>query len=189
MEARLRRPAASVAPCEIPAESIVQGIVLGVDPSLRATGYGLVERHGPVLRATEYGTIACPRSWTRSQCLATIARRMRELVTVHRPTVAVLEGLFHARNVRTALVMGEARGAALTVLGEFGLEVYEIAPRRVKLAVTGHGAAAKLAVARMVQRILALAEPPPADAADALALAVAHWQTQVRPWASGTRRI
>lgn len=189
LQARLRRPSGSAEPEVAASVERKTGLVLGVDPSLRGTGYGLVAREGAELRAVGYGTIACPRSWSRTECLRAIARRLREIVEVHRPTVVVLEGLFHARNVRTALVMGEARGAALAVLAEFGLEIYEMAPRRVKLAITGHGAAAKVAVARMVQRMLSLPETPAPDAADALALAVAHWQMQGRPWAAGTRRL
>lgn len=190
LQARLRRPSGSADPAVAGPVDRTPGLALGVDPSLRGTGYGLVAREGSGLRAVDYGTIACPRAWSRTECLRAIARRLREIVEVHRPTVVILEGLFHARNVRTALVMGEARGAALAVLAEFGLEIYEIAPRRVKLAITGHGAAAKLAVARMVQRMLSLPETPAPDAADALALAVAHWQTQGRPWAaSGERRL
>jgi crossover junction endodeoxyribonuclease RuvC len=87
-----------------------------------------------------------------------------------------VEGLFHAQNLRTALVMGEARGAALAAMGEAGLDVFEIAPRKVKQALVGYGAAQKVAVAKMVQRLLCLKELPPADAADALAVAIAHSQ-------------
>jgi crossover junction endodeoxyribonuclease RuvC len=96
------------------------------------------------------------------------------------PTVCVVEGLFYAQNLQTAIIMGEARGAVLAAVAEFGLEIYEIAPRKVKQAVVGFGAAQKLAVAKMVQRMLNLAELPEPDAADALALALAHAQSQSR---------
>jgi crossover junction endodeoxyribonuclease RuvC len=88
----------------------------------------------------------------------------------------VVEGLFYAQNLQTALLMGEARGASLVALAEAGLEIYEIAPRKVKQAVVGYGAAQKTAVAKMVQRLLHLAEPPSPDAADALALALTYAQ-------------
>ena len=91
-----------------------------------------------------------------------------------------MEGLFFAQNIKTAIIMGEARGAALAVIGEAGLEIYEIAPRKVKQAIVGYGAAQKLAVAKMVQRFLQLAELPDPDAADALALALVQGQTQER---------
>jgi crossover junction endodeoxyribonuclease RuvC len=87
-----------------------------------------------------------------------------------------VEGLFYAQNLQTAIVMGEARGAALAAIAEAGLEIYEIAPRKVKQAMVGYGAAQKLAVAKMVERLLHLNEPPPPDAADALALALTHLQ-------------
>jgi crossover junction endodeoxyribonuclease RuvC len=88
----------------------------------------------------------------------------------------VIEGLFYAQNLQTALVMGEARGVCLLVAAEAGMEVTEIAPRKVKQAIVGFGGAQKSAVARMVQRRLGLSELPEADAADALALALAHLQ-------------
>jgi len=84
-----------------------------------------------------------------------------------------VEGLFYAQNYKTALIMGEARGAALVAAAEGGLELCEIAPRKVKQSIVGYGGAQKLAVAKMVQRMLNLAETPEPDAGDALALALA----------------
>ena len=110
---------------------------------------------------------------------------LREL----QPTVCVVEGLFFAQNLQTALVMGEARGAALAAIAEAGLEIYELAPRKVKQAIVGYGAAQKLAVAKMVQRMLHLAEPPAPDAADALALALTHAQEQGRFSLGAPKRV
>jgi crossover junction endodeoxyribonuclease RuvC len=98
----------------------------------------------------------------------------------HHPTACIVEGLFYAQNLQTAIVMGEARGAALAVIAEAGVEIYELAPRKVKQAIVGYGAAQKSAVAKMVQRMLRLSEPPAPDAADALALALAHAQEHSR---------
>ena len=109
-----------------------------------------------------------------------IAQTLRDVVKNHHPTVCVVEGLFYAQNLQTALVMGEARGAALAAVAEAGLEIYEIAPRKVKQAIVGYGAAQKEAVAKMVQRMLHLPEPPELDAADALALALTHAQESSR---------
>ena len=86
----------------------------------------------------------------------------------------MIEGLFYAQNLQTALIMGEARGAAMSAIAESGIEIYEIAPRKVKQAIVGYGAAQKSAVAKMVQRLLNLRELPAPDAADALALALTH---------------
>jgi len=153
-------------------------IILGIDPSLRGTGYGVIRLGKPHSVALAYGTIACPAAWPLSRCLAHISQTIRDLLKQYRPQVCAVEGLFFAQNLRTAIVMGEARGAALAAIGEAGLEIYEIAPRKVKQAIVGHGAAQKLAVAKMVQRLLQLPELPAPDAADALALALAQAQAQ-----------
>ncbi len=167
---------------EIPrvASRTLNQTILGIDPSLRGTGYGVIrtEKSRPV--ALAQGTIACPKAWERSRCLAQISQTLRDLVRAHQPTVCVVEGLFFAQNLKTAIVMGEARGAAMAAIAEAGLDIYEIATRKVKLAIVGYGAAQKIAVAKMVQRMLNLAELPAPDAADALALALAHAQENSR---------
>ncbi len=147
--------------------------ILGIDPSLRGTGYGIVERDGRLQRLIHAGTIHCPATLSKSRCLAMIASRIRALIASHSPEVCVVEGLFFAQNLKTAITMGEARGAALAMVAEAGLDIFELSPRAAKLAVVGYGGAQKLAVAKMVQRILGLEEPPEPDAADALALALA----------------
>jgi crossover junction endodeoxyribonuclease RuvC len=151
-------------------------IILGVDPSLRGTGFGVIEVAKPFPRTLAQGTISCPAGWERSRCLAKIAQTLREVLQKHRPTVCAIEGLFFAQNLQTALIMGEARGAALATIAEANIAIFEISPRKMKQAIVGHGAAQKLAVAKMVQRLLQLSEPPAPDAADALALALAYIQ-------------
>jgi crossover junction endodeoxyribonuclease RuvC len=164
-------------------------IILGVDPSLRGTGYGVIELAKPHPRTLAHGTILCPAAWPHSRCLAHISQTIRAVLLKYSPTVCAVEGLFFAQNLQTAILMGEARGAALAAIAEAGLEIYEIAPRKVKQAIVGYGAAQKLAVAKMVQRLLQLAELPPADAADALALALAHAQTQGRYGLTSAKKI
>jgi crossover junction endodeoxyribonuclease RuvC len=156
------------------------GVILGVDPSLRGTGYGVIRLARPYPLALAHGTISCPAGWERSRCLAKISRTLRDVLKQHQPTVCVVEGLFYAQNLQTAIIMGEARGAALAAIAEAGLEIYEIATRKVKLAIVGYGAAQKSAVAKMVQRLLNLPKPPAPDAADALALALTHAQENSR---------
>lgn len=151
-------------------------VILGIDPSLRCTGYGVVKTEKRSLEAVAYGDIKCAAGWAQSRCLLQIAQTLRDVIQKHRPTVCVVEGIFYAQNLQTAIIMGQARGASLVSVAEAGLEVYEIATRRVKQAIVGYGAASKPAVAKMVQRMLQLAEEPGADAADALALALAHAQ-------------
>lgn len=155
-------------------------IILGLDPSLRGTGYGVIEAGQPHPRALAHGTISCATAWPHSRCLANISHSIRDVLRKFQPTVCAVEGLFFAQNLQTAIVLGEARGAALAAVAEAGLEIYEIAPRKVKQAIVGYGAAQKFAVAKMVQRMLQLPEMPAADAADALALALAHAQLQGR---------
>ena len=164
-------------------------IILGLDPSLRSTGFGVIRLAKPFPLALTHGRIACPSTWPHSRCLVKIAQTLRDLMREHQPTVCVVEGLFFAQNLQTAIVMGEARGAALAAIAESGIEIYEIAPRKVKQAIVGYGAAQKSAVAKMVQRLLNLSKPPESDAADALALALVQAQEQGRYGLSPMKRV
>jgi crossover junction endodeoxyribonuclease RuvC len=167
----------------------VQEVILGLDPSLRGTGYGVIRLARTGAQTLAQGTIACPAHWERSRCLVKIVDGLREVLRQHRPGVCVVEGLFYAQNLQTALIMGEARGAALATVAQTGLEIYELAPRKVKQAIVGYGAAEKLAVAKMVQRMLRLAAPPAPDAADALALALTYAQERSGYTLSPPKRI
>jgi crossover junction endodeoxyribonuclease RuvC len=192
MQARLtgrRRVAGPVWEGGLQPQSKRHQVILGIDPSLRGTGYGVIRLARPTPATLAQGVVRCPPSWERTRCLAQIAQTVRDLIRQHQPTVCVVEGLFYAQNLRTALVMGEARGASLVAAAEAGLEVFEVAPRKVKQAVAGHGGAQKLAVARMVQRLLHLTEVPASDAADALALAVTFAQEQGRYPLSPPKRL
>jgi crossover junction endodeoxyribonuclease RuvC len=155
-------------------------IILGIDPSLRGTGFGVIRSTKPRPLLLAHGTILSRSNWTRSRCLVQIVQTLRDVIRHHHPTVCVVEGLFYAQNFRTALIMGEARGASLVAVGEAGLEIYEIAARKVKQAIVGYGAAQKTAVARMVQSLLHLSAAPEPDAADALALALTYAQENGR---------
>jgi crossover junction endodeoxyribonuclease RuvC len=192
MKARLNgkasRAAAIPPPVPHPASRIPQTI-LGIDPSLRGTGYGVIRADKSHLTTLAQGTIACPKDWERSRCLAKISQTLRAVLLAHPPEVCVVEGLFFAQNFKTAIIMGEARGAALAAVAESGVEIFEIATRKVKQAMVGYGAAQKIAVAKMVQRMLNLAELPAPDAADALALALVHAQGQSRFSLGASKRI
>jgi len=183
MQERVGRPRRGATPVFAPtlsASVTLRTVILGLDPSLRGTGYGVIRLGKPFPATLAHGTISCPAAWEHSRCLVKIGQSLREVMKQHRPEVCVVEGLFYAQNLQTALIMGEARGAALAAVAESGVEIYELAPRKVKQAIVGYGAAQKLAVAKMVQRMLHLAEPPAPDAADALALALTHAQEQGR---------
>ncbi len=167
-----RKPEAQEMPPEPPRFSRI----LGIDPSLRGTGFGVIDVSGRERRLMEAGTLRCPSAWLRSRCLARIAVGIREVISRQSPEVCAVEGLFFAQNLRTALTLGEARGAALAAVAEAGLPIHEMAPRQVKQAVVGFGGAQKLAVGRMVQRMLGLTDALAPDAADALAVALALFQ-------------
>lgn len=189
MSAAKRVPtAAALASAQVTARPADE-IVLGIDPSLRATGYGVIRKGKPAPALLGHGTIKCPPQWERSRCLAKIAQELRNVIKNHQPTVCVIEALFYAQNLQTALIMGEARGASLVAAAEAGLDIFEIAPRKVKQAIVGYGAAQKLAVAKMVQRMLNIAALPEPDAADALALALTHVQEQSRYSLAGRKKI
>lgn len=185
---KARSPALSIPPVT-PHTSRIPQTILGVDPSLRGTGFGIIRTGGAQPIVLAQGTIACPKDWPRSRCLAKISQTLRDVLREHQPTVCAVEGLFFAQNLKTAIIMGEARGAAMAVIAEAGLDIYEIATRKVKQAIVGYGAAQKLAVAKMVQRMLNLAELPAPDAADALALALVHAQEKSRLGLSAPKKI
>lgn len=192
IQQRLARPGRAPSPLFERAASsgaVAHQVILGLDPSLRGTGYGVIRLAKPVAQTLAHGTIACSPNWEHSRCLVKIAQELRSVLQKYHPSVCVVEGLFYAQNLQTALVMGEARGAALATIAEAGLEIYELAPRKVKQAIVGYGAAQKSAVSKMVQRMLRLAEPPSPDAADALALALAHAQENGRYNLTPPRRV
>src|SRR5437867_12120823 len=183
-----RAPAPVFSPTIVPGAR-VQQTILGLDPSLRGTGFGVIRLAKPFPKTLAHGTISCPAGWVHSRCLVKIVQGLRDVLAQHQPAVCVVEGLFYAQNLQTALILGEARGAALVAVAEAGLVIYELAPRKVKQAIVGYGAAQKLAVAKMVQRMLQLSAPPASDAADALALALTHAQEQGRYTLASPKRI
>lgn len=152
--------------------------VLSIDPSLRCTGFAVLERvAGAKARALEYGTIPNPAKLRPSSCLVAIHDRLAEVMHRHEPDCAAVEGVIFVQSYRTAITLGAARGAAILALAARGLPVFEYAPTDVKQAVVGRGGAAKDQVAFMVRAMLGLTETPPPDAADALAIGLTHLQS------------
>lgn len=151
--------------------------ILGVDPSLRSTGYGLIEARGNEMTPITHGTIKNSANILPSRCLVRIHDTLTTLIEQHQPDVMAVEGLIFVQNTKIALTLGQVRGVAIAVGAAHGLEVYEYAPRKVKQSVTGSGAAGKQQVAQMVKAMLGLKEVPPEDAGDALALAICHAQS------------
>lgn len=150
--------------------------VLAIDPALRKTGYAVVERAGRDLRVVTYGVIHNVPKLLPSGCLVNIRQQLSDVIKTHAPNVCGIESTIYVQSFRTAIVLGTARGACLIAAAEHGLPVYEYAPREVKQAAVGRGAAHKDQVAFMIRSLLRLRETPPPDAADALAVAIAHFQ-------------
>lgn len=163
--------------------------VLGIDPSLRGTGFGLIDAKGQTMTYVDSGTIKCPPKWRHSACLLKISEVLSDAILAHSPEVCVVEGLFFANNSKTALIMGQARGACIVAASRAGLPIYEIAARKVKQAIVGFGGAQKIAVAKMVERMLGLKETPSPDAGDALALAMTFTLESRSPIAKPINRI
>lgn len=156
--------------------------VLGLDPGTAATGYGVVEFAGPgATRLVECGVVRTAAASPLEQRLAQIFDAIADLIVQHRPDVVAVESVFVARNPRSALVLGHARGAALLAAAKAGLPVAEYAPAVVKRTVVGAGAATKIQVQRMAARLLRLSAPPaPDDAADGVAVALTHGMRSAR---------
>jgi len=147
--------------------------VMGIDPGSAITGYGVVEGKGSRLCHIASGAIRVPRAGA-GQRLAFICDRIREAIHQNRPDAIAVEKVFLARNARSALTLGQARGAALVACGELGDVVAEYSALQIKQAVVGRGRADKHQVQHMVRVLLGLRETPQSDTADALACAICH---------------
>ena len=153
--------------------------VMGVDPGTATTGYGIIREIQTGVSLVTYGVVKTPAGEPLPTRLQIIYRELRRLTEEFRPLSAAVEKLFFSRNVRTAMSVGQARGVALLALTDAGLTLGEYSPMEIKQAVTGYGAADKHQVAEMVRALLTLDHiPRPDDAADALAVAICHLNTQ-----------
>ncbi len=148
--------------------------VLGIDASLRSTGLGLVEQRPPKLVCAGWHTVRNGRNLSHSQCLKNVYEQVAACIAEARPTQAALEGGFHLKNARTAMLLGQVRGVVIAACAAHEVPVFEYPPRRVKQALVGTGSASKDQVARMVVSLLGLRETPGEDEADALAIAICH---------------
>ena len=155
--------------------------ILGIDTSLRSTGLAVVEQAGTRHTLVWSGRVRNAPGLPHSACLLNIQRQIEAAISEHRPVAAAIENVFLSKNFKTTLILGEARGAAIAQCARSGLPVYEYEPRRVKLAVTGTGAAHKEQIQAMVQKLLQLPGLPPDDEADACALAFCHLHNFARP--------
>ena len=149
-------------------------IILGIDTSLRSSGFGVLEAAGSRLHALNYGNIPNAKSMPLSACLKAIFARIDALIEEWQPDEIAIEKVIYGKNANTMLVLGEARGAVIAAASLRGIPIFEYEPRRAKMAVCANGMAEKEQVQRMVKTLLALPEIPQNDAADALALAICH---------------
>ncbi|MBI3794385.1 MAG: crossover junction endodeoxyribonuclease RuvC [Nitrospinae bacterium] len=149
--------------------------VMGIDPGSRIAGYGIVEESGRRLAAVGHGAVRAPETSDANQKLKYIFEAFSEIIAQYNPNEMAIETVFFAQNARSALVLGQARAAAILPAMLAGIPVYEYSALQVKKALTGGGKAEKKQVADMTCRILGLkVTPKPEDVTDALALAVCH---------------
>lgn len=151
-------------------------MILGIDPGSRTTGWGIVEQIGNRVVHVDNGLIRLPDS-PIAERLAIIFKEVSSLVERFKPSAMAIEQVFVARNTRSALVLGHARGVAMVAGSINQLPIAEYAPRAIKQAIVGTGTASKEQIQQMIKMLLRLPEPPATDAADALAVAICHAHT------------
>jgi crossover junction endodeoxyribonuclease RuvC len=151
-------------------------IALGIDPGIATTGYGVVrEDEGGQIVALAYGALSTPKTDSLPERLLSLRRQLMKLIEEWRPAESAVEALFFATNLKTAMIVGQARGVILVTLHEAGVPIAEYTPLQVKQAITGYGQADKKQMQLTMQMLLTLDKlPKPDDAADALAIAVTH---------------
>jgi crossover junction endodeoxyribonuclease RuvC len=149
-------------------------LVLGIDPGSRVTGFGLVERERTGLTCIRSGIISLSGEIPFYERIHRIYHSITEIMTQHRPDQLAIEDCFFAKNVKSSLKIGHARGAVLIAAVECGLEIFEYSPLEIKKAVAGYGSASKEQVRSMIRWMLKMTAEPPLDASDALATAICH---------------
>ena len=163
--------------------------IFGIDPGSERTGYGCLSTEGGRHRLVVCGCVAAPAHASFPDRLLVIHARLAALLAEHRPDCVAIENIFHARNVRSALRLGHARGVALLAASQAGLPVAEYTPAEIKRAVVGFGRAEKRQVGSMVRMLLGLDEvPSPHDVADAIAVAICHVHSSTGVVADVVRR-
>jgi crossover junction endodeoxyribonuclease RuvC len=162
--------------------SAAEGVtVLGLDPGTRHFGWGVVRRVGTRMTHVAHGVVSVADEGPLGERLVAIESALVDVVSRFSPLEASIESMFYAKDASSSSKLAHARGVGLLVTARAGLAVFEYPPARVKLTVTGAGRAEKAQVAHMIRVMLGLAATPPADAADALAIAVTHLQGRALP--------
>lgn len=149
--------------------------ILGIDPGYAILGYGVIEVEGNRYKAIEYGAITTESKMIMPLRLKKLYRELSDIVMRHQPQEVAIEELFFNKNTKTALLVGQARGAAILACANHDVEIFEYTPLQIKQAIVGYGRAEKKQIQLMVRHILNLKETPkPDDTADALAAAICH---------------
>ncbi len=147
--------------------------IIGIDPGIADTGYGIIKEENGKLSILEYGSIKTPVKKTLPERLGVLKKKLILLLKKYNPELAVVEQLFFCKNIKTALNVGQARGVIIVALDDMKIKIIELTPLQIKQGLTGYGKADKKQIQEMVKAILNLKEiPKPDDAADALAMAI-----------------
>ncbi|MEA2013020.1 MAG: crossover junction endodeoxyribonuclease RuvC [Verrucomicrobiota bacterium] len=153
-------------------------IILGIDPALRCTGYGVIRTTNKRTEVVDCGIIKTPQKESVSECLRRISGGISALIETYAPDQAAIEGGFYHKNAKTAMLLGMARGTIVSQLAINKIPVFEYAPKKAKVAVTGYGKASKQQVANVISNMLNITEEIPLDASDALSIALCHFQAK-----------
>ncbi len=148
--------------------------ILGVDPGTHLAGAGVIESSGNHYKLVHFETITVDPKLPSAKKLQTLYEALSQIIKDYRPDVLALENVFYHRNIHTVIKIGEARACAMLAASEQGIDVVEYPPARIKQSVSGNGQATKEQMQQMVRRLLNLKTAPPADGADALAVAICH---------------
>tara|TARA_B100000029_G_C17206644_1_gene826475 strand:+ start:145 stop:627 length:483 start_codon:yes stop_codon:yes gene_type:complete len=152
-------------------------VILGIDPGLVQTGFGLISISNQKISCIDYGVIKPDKKADLPNRLLTIHEDVGSIISKYSPKIVAIEDVFYGKNIKSALKLGQARGAAMVAAASINLPIYEYSARKIKQAVTGNGNATKEQIQFMVRNILSLKVlPMPIDASDALAIAVCHCQ-------------
>ena len=153
--------------------------ILSIDPGLRKTGFAVLEKKEDQddIKALAFGVIKSSPKLNQSSCLVNINDELSNIINDYKPEVCAVESVIYVQSYKTAITLGAARGAAMIAAASRGIPIFEYAPKRVKQAVVGKGAAKKEQVAFMIRALLSLKETPQSDAADAIAVGLAHIYT------------
>ncbi len=148
--------------------------VLGIDPGIHITGYGVIEKQKSSLKHVMHGEVKMAKGLSLSSCLSMIYDNLLEVINQSSPDAIVVEDIFYGKNIKCLIRQGETRGVVILAGSRRCIPIYEYTPLEVKKAVVGYGRAEKNQIQNMVKSILHLSDLPPVDAADALAIAICH---------------